>query len=217
MKSLRANTFRRQQGGRRLPSGVPCPASIRFEGWRQLALQGPSSGLGSRPGSVDAVIGCVHSQTRFRSGSLCDRCGLASRLGGLGPIAGDREFQNHGVMDHSIHRRGRRHRIFEDLVPLAKHQIARDHDRASRVRCECRSLPRSRSRSAQSRQHARIRGANDCCRHEDHTRRRPSHKPDMSTMGERVHFYCGLIISQVIVVKSVARGSLVKISCRAWD
>ena len=49
-------------------------------------------------------------------------------------------------------------------------------------------LPRSRSRSARSRRHARIRGASACCRTEQDTRRQVSHKPDMSTMGKRGHF-----------------------------
>ncbi|MDP2383373.1 MAG: helix-turn-helix domain-containing protein, partial [Nitrospirota bacterium] len=39
-----------------------CLTSIRIDGWRQLELWGPSSGLGSLPGSVDAVMVRVHSQ-----------------------------------------------------------------------------------------------------------------------------------------------------------
>ena len=37
------------------------------------------------------------------------------------------------MMDHAIHGRRRRHRVFEDLIPFAKHQIARDHDRAALI------------------------------------------------------------------------------------
>jgi hypothetical protein len=33
-----------------------CSTSIRFEGWRQGALQGPASGLRSRPGSVGLLL-----------------------------------------------------------------------------------------------------------------------------------------------------------------
>ena len=43
-------------------SAEDCLASIRFEDWRQLELRGPSSGLGSPPGSVGAVLVRVHSQ-----------------------------------------------------------------------------------------------------------------------------------------------------------
>jgi hypothetical protein len=42
--------------------------------------------------------------------------------------------------------------------------------------------------------HARICGASACCRTEQDTRRQVSHKPDMSTMGKRGHFYCGLTL-----------------------
>ena len=41
--------------------GAPCLTSIGIDGWRQLELWGPSSGLGSLPGSVDSVLIRVHS------------------------------------------------------------------------------------------------------------------------------------------------------------
>lgn len=86
-----------------------CLASTRFAGWRQLDVQGPSSGFGSRPGSVDTLVvhGHVsHALPVWRGGAGWR---LTSRFRGLGPVAGNREFQNHGMMDHPIHGRRRGH------------------------------------------------------------------------------------------------------------
>ena len=61
-----------------------CSTSIRFEGWRQLELQGPSSGLGRRLGSASAIV--VH--VRFSRSPPISRA-LASRLCHFSPVAGD--------------------------------------------------------------------------------------------------------------------------------
>ena len=65
-------------------------------------------------------------------GGLTGR-GLAAAFGVLGPEAGDIEFQQDRVMHQAIDRRGRRHLIAEDPIPVREDQIARDEDGASLV------------------------------------------------------------------------------------
>jgi hypothetical protein len=52
--------------------------------------------------------------------------GLASVFGVLGPEAGDIEFQQDRVMHKAIDRRGGRHLIAEDPIPVREDQIASD-------------------------------------------------------------------------------------------
>jgi hypothetical protein len=47
-----------------------------------------------------------------------------------GPHALTAKFQDHRVMDESVDGGHGRHRVFEDLIPLGKHQIAGDHHAA---------------------------------------------------------------------------------------
>src|SRR5260370_42589321 len=53
---------------------------------------------------------------------------LSMMVGFGGTIALDlQHIQNDGVMDDAIYSRHRRHRVFEDLVPLAEHEIRGNH------------------------------------------------------------------------------------------
>ncbi len=110
-----------------------CLASTRFEGWRQLEVQGPSSGLWSRPGSVGTIVVHVHVSHALHVWRGSAGWSLPSCIRGLGPVAGNREFQNHGMMDHPIHGRRRGHGILEDLVPLAEDEIAGDQHRPALI------------------------------------------------------------------------------------
>ncbi len=49
-------------------------------------------------------------------------------VGGLGPVAGDVEFQDDRVVHDAVDRRRRGHGILEDPVPLRKHEVRGDHD-----------------------------------------------------------------------------------------
>src|SRR5712692_11781381 len=85
---------------------------------RQRRKTGRPSG---HPTGRSLILG--HPERSFRSGS---RGGLRSvrfppALRLLGPEAGDIEFQQHGVMHQTIDRRGRRHLITKDPIPLGEH------------------------------------------------------------------------------------------------
>ncbi len=106
------------------------PSLLRNPG---LEVQGPSSGLGSRPGSVSTVVvhgRASHARPIWRGGAGWR---LTSRVRGLSSVAGNREFQNHGMMDHPIHGRRRGHGILEDLVPLAEDEITGDQHRPALI------------------------------------------------------------------------------------
>src|SRR5713226_8371341 len=107
-------------------------------------MPSPSSSSTSRLSSTRSARrarSCVKSQLfrtpygnyfcRFLSFALpCFLLKLAVVVGFSSTIALDlHQIQNDGVMNDAIYRRHRGHRVFEDLIPLAKNQIRRNDHR----------------------------------------------------------------------------------------
>jgi hypothetical protein len=61
-------------------------------------------------------------------------------LGLFQAVAGDVQLQYHAVVDQPVDRGGRRHGVFEDLLPFPERQVARQEDAAAfvtfRKQCE---------------------------------------------------------------------------------
>ena len=51
---------------------------------------------------------------------------LSSLLGRSGPVAGDVEFQDDRVVDHTVDGRSGGHGVGEDVLPLGEDQVGRD-------------------------------------------------------------------------------------------
>ena len=90
---------------------------IMHSGKQVIAGQSPAPSAvlaASPPGEHEAAEGAQHARHRLRWPGL-SVLGLA-RL--LGAVAGDVPFQDFRVMHHPIHRRGSRHAVREDALPL---------------------------------------------------------------------------------------------------
>ena len=78
--------------------------------------------------------------TRFAMIDFMESTSRVGRFSGLARIcasafsgtkAGNVELQDDGVVDQPVDRGGGRHRILEDALPVAEHQVAGDQHRAS--------------------------------------------------------------------------------------
>src|SRR5258708_6554004 len=97
--------------------------------WARGTVSIPHSGLAVKSQLFRTPYGNYFC--RFLSFALpCFLLKLAVVVGFSSTIALDlHQIQNDGVMNDAIYRRHRGHRVFEDLIPLAKNQIRRNDHR----------------------------------------------------------------------------------------